>query len=102
MKVALSSSAEKDLLDGFEFYESQQAGLGGYFLDSLYADIDSLGLYGGIHPKLVRGLHRTTGRRFPFSIYYRVADGVATVVGVLDSRQNPARTRAKLSGRTLD
>lgn len=100
MKVALSASAEQDLLDGFEFYESQQVDLGWYFLDSLYADIDSLSLYAGIHPRPVGGLHRTTGRRFPFSIYYRVADNVSTVVGVLDSRQNPAGIRAKLSGRT--
>lgn len=97
MKVALSSGAEEDLLDGFQFYEAQQQNLGGYFLDSLYADIDSLALYAGIHPKPFGGLHRTTGRRFPFSIYYRVADNVATVVGVLDSRQNPSRIRAKLS-----
>jgi hypothetical protein len=75
------------LLDGFEFYESQQLDLDWYFLDSLYADIDSLGLYAGIHPKPLGGLHWTTGRRFPFSIYYRVADDVTTAVGVLDIRE---------------
>ena len=100
MKGVLSASAEEVLHVGFEFYESQQLNLGWYFLDSLYADIDSLGLYAGIHPKSVGGLHRITGRRFPFSIYYRVADNVATVVGVHASRQNPAGIRAKLSGRT--
>jgi plasmid stabilization system protein ParE len=100
MKVFLSTSAERDLLDGFEFYEKQQKRLGWYFLDSLYADIDALVLYGGIHAKPVGGLYRTTGRRFPFSIYYSVKDDVVTVIGVLDSRQNPAGIRAKLSGRS--
>ena len=99
MKVKLSASAEEDLLDGFQFYERQQRHLGEYFLDSLFADIDSLILFAGIHPKPFGDLHRTTGRRFPFSIYYRVSKDIATVVGVLDSRQNPARIRAKLSGR---
>jgi energy-converting hydrogenase A subunit M len=33
MKVALSASAEEDLLIGFESYESQQLDLGWYFLD---------------------------------------------------------------------
>ncbi|MDI1244973.1 MAG: type II toxin-antitoxin system RelE/ParE family toxin [Rhodoferax sp.] len=98
MKVALSAGAEKDLLDGFEFYEVQQESLGWYFLDSLYADIDSLSLYAGVHPKPIGAFHRTTGKRFPFSIYYQVNDDVATVVAVLDSRQNPKRIRAKLSG----
>lgn len=100
MKVALTASAEEDLLDGFHFYERQQPHLGEYFLDSLFADIDALTVFAGIHPKSYQDLHRTHGSRFPFSIYYRYADGTATVVGVLDSRQNPARIRAKLSGRS--
>jgi hypothetical protein len=99
MKIALSSSAEQDLLNGFEFYESQQENLGWYFLDSLFADIDSLALYAGVHHKPFKGVYRTTGRRFPFSIYYRIVAETATVIGVLDSRQNPAGIRSKLSGR---
>lgn len=99
MKVALSSSAEEDLIDGFNFYERQQQNLGEYFLNSLFADIDSLTLFAGVHPKPFGNFHRTSGRRFPFSIYYRIEGDVATVFGVLDSRQNPDRIRAKLSGR---
>jgi plasmid stabilization system protein ParE len=98
MKVALSASAETDLLEGFAFYELQQENLGWYFLDSLYADIDALGLYGGIHPKFLNSLHRTMAKRFPFTIYYRVDDEVVTDIAVLDSRQDPRRIRAKLSG----
>jgi len=100
MRVFLSASAEQDLLDGFAFYELQEKSLGWYFLDSLYADIDSLALYGGIHAKPFNKLYRTTGRRFPFSIYYTVTEDVVTVIGVLDSRQNPAGIRAKLTSRS--
>lgn len=49
MKVRIRPSAESDLIDGFAFYEKQGTGLGSYFLDALFADIDSLTLYGGIH-----------------------------------------------------
>jgi hypothetical protein len=45
MKIELLDSAEKDLLDGFKFYERQSRGLGDYFLDSLFSDIESLYLY---------------------------------------------------------
>ena len=48
MKVEILDKAEDDLVDGFRFYEAQQSGLGSYFLDSLYSDIDSLSLYAGI------------------------------------------------------
>nr|VFJ91544.1 MAG: hypothetical protein BECKLFY1418B_GA0070995_102620 [Candidatus Kentron sp. LFY] len=37
------------MADGFRFYERQAEGLGDYFLDSLWSDIHSLRLYGGIH-----------------------------------------------------
>lgn len=45
MQLRILASAEQDLLDGYEFYESQQESLGAYFLDSLFSDIDSLTLY---------------------------------------------------------
>lgn len=97
MKVSISTGAEQDLLNGFEFYEVQQENLGWYFLDSLYSDIDSLELFAGIHPKRFGGLYWTTSKRFPFSIYYRLTDDTATVVAVLDSRQNPVKTRTRLT-----
>ena len=36
MKIRILSAAETDLEEGYRFYESQQAGLGSYFLDSLF------------------------------------------------------------------
>ena len=41
MQVRIARSAETDLLEGYAFYEQQQAGIGEYFLDSLFADIDA-------------------------------------------------------------
>jgi len=61
VKVRIRPSAEDDLSDGFAFYEKQEPGLGAYFLDSLFADIDALALYGGIHRR-VYGSHRLLAR----------------------------------------
>lgn len=96
MRVQITRSAETDLLEGYAFYEQQQAGIGDYFLDSLFADIDALALFGGIHPKTDGRLHRTLAKRFPFAIYYDVQDGLATVIAVLDCRQNPASITERL------
>ncbi len=49
MRIRILDEAEQDLVDGAQFYEMQEPGLGEYFLDSLYSDIDSLQLYAGIH-----------------------------------------------------
>jgi len=67
MKIRILSQALADLDGGYQFYERQAEGLGNYFLDSLFSDIDSLVLYGGIHRK-VFGYHRLLSKRFPYAM----------------------------------
>ncbi|SDB24705.1 hypothetical protein SAMN05660653_01156 [Desulfonatronum thiosulfatophilum] len=57
MNIRILDEAEQDLVDGFRFYDLQETGMGDYFLDSLFSDIDSLRLYGGIH-SVSFGYHR--------------------------------------------
>jgi len=71
VKVVILDSAKEHLIEGFSFYEPQNPGLGSYFLDSLFADIDSLTIYAGIHP-FSNGYQRCLSRRFPFAIYYLI------------------------------
>jgi plasmid stabilization system protein ParE len=101
MKIKLLSSALDDLSEGRSFYEKQGEDLGEYFFDSLFSDIDSLTLYGGIHPKFF-GYHRMLSKRFPYAIYYKLEEGSVVVVGrVLDLRRDPKKIRQSLkSGRT--
>ena len=96
MQVLLSARAEEDLLAGHAFYERQQAGLGAYFLDALFADIDALQLFAGIHIKPFGRFHRSLAKRFPFAIYDDFDGEAATVVAVLDCRQNPASIKNRL------
>ena len=49
MKIKILNSANHDLIDGYWFYEKQAEGLGAYFLDTLFSDIDSLKIYAGVH-----------------------------------------------------
>ncbi|MFP5381505.1 MAG: type II toxin-antitoxin system RelE/ParE family toxin [Gammaproteobacteria bacterium] len=99
--VRIGPSAERDLLVGFEFYESQSEGLGQYFLDSLFSDIDALTLHAGIHGKPLAGLHRSLSRRFPFAIYYDFDGHTAVVLAVLDCRGNPRSIRGTLGARRM-
>jgi hypothetical protein len=78
MRIVNLSSALDDLARGFAFYEEQEPGVGHYFLESIFSDIDSLCLYAGIHRK-VFGFHRLLSRRFPYAIYYSVGEGTVFV-----------------------
>lgn len=95
MRIKILSSAVGDLRAGQHFYESQGEGLGVYFLDSLFSDIDSLLLYCGIHPK-VFGYHRLLSKRFPYAVYYSVDEDVIVVRRMLDLRRDPERIRQSL------
>lgn len=96
MKIRILGSASQDLVDGYSFYEKQAAGVGAYFLDSLYSDIDSLTVSAGIHSVHFGHYHRLLSKRFPFAVYYRVENQTALVYAVLDCRRNPAWIRKKL------
>ena len=95
MKIEILDEAQEDLVGGFRFYEAREVGLGSYFLDCLFSDIDSLLLYAGIH-QIIFGYHRCLSKRFPFAIYYDVEGELIRVHGVLDCRRNPSWIRKRL------
>ena len=95
MKIKILSSAVEDLYDGRLFYGRQGDGLGEYFFDTLFSDIDSLALYAGIHIKIF-GYHRLLSRRFPYAVYYKIDGDIVVVYRVLDLRRHPARIRESL------
>ena len=43
MRVRILTSAFNDLVAGREFYDKQGEGLGDYFFDSVFSDIDEIG-----------------------------------------------------------
>lgn len=96
MKIKILASASQDLIDGYLFYDKQSEGIGGYFLNTLFSDIDSLIINAGIHPIYFERYHRLLSKRFPFAVYYRVENGVVLIYAVLDCRRNPAWIRKRL------
>ncbi|HBG92357.1 MAG: hypothetical protein A3J81_06905 [Nitrospirae bacterium RIFOXYB2_FULL_43_5] len=95
MKIRILESASQDLIDGFHFYDKQSVGLGSYFIDALFSDIDSLQIYAGIH-SIYFGYHRMLSKRFPFAIYYKLSDTEALVYAILDCRRNPVWIKKQL------
>ena len=95
MTIELLDEAKDDLFAGHHFYEDQSPGLGAYFPDSLFADVDSLFLYAGSH-RVVYGSHRALAARFPYAIYYRVEADVVRVRAIIDCRRSPRWIRRRL------
>jgi hypothetical protein len=95
MTIRILDEAEQDLIDGYFFYEKQLKGLGGYFLDSLYSDIDSLLLYAGIHVKFIK-YFKMLSKRFPYAVFYTIDSQVVYIWAVLDCRQDPLKVIDRL------
>ena len=99
-RVIILVDAAKDIEAARDFYEAQEAGVGGYCVDSLLADIESLGLFSGIHP-LHFEFHRMLAGRFPFGIYYREHGDETQVFAVLDLRRDPSWIRKEIGKRAV-
>ncbi len=88
--IVITEPAKRDLEDGYWFYESQQQGLGDYFLSSLQSDIDSLIVFAGVHAKPYQNkVFRSLSRIFPYAVFYCVTGHTAQVLAVLDTRRDP-------------
>jgi plasmid stabilization system protein ParE len=97
-QVVVLEDAAEDIEAARDFYEVQQSGIGEYCVDSLLADIESLGRLSGIHP-IHFDFHRMLATRFPFGIYYREQGDKTQVFAVLDLRRNPNWVRKELKQR---
>jgi hypothetical protein len=93
--VEVLDYAEQDLRAGIHFYQRRERWLGEYFFDTLCADIEALALLAGIHHRAGR-YYRSLSKRFPFAIYYTVADETVKVWAILDCRRNPAWIKQQL------
>lgn len=97
MRIEILDEAQEDLIQGFRFYEGRETGLGTYFLDCLFSDIDSLLVHAGIH-QIVYGYHRSLSKKFPFAIYYSLTGEMIRAHAILDCRRNPFWIRTRLTG----
>ena len=96
MEIKVSDIATEDLIRGYNFYESQEAGVGDYFLDSLWSSIDSLVLYYGIQEIFHRKYYRMLSTTFPYAIYYTYDSDTIYVASVQDVRRKPAFNSTRL------
>ena len=99
MRIEILSTAEDDLVDGYHFYEDQKEGIGDYFLNTMFAEIDSLYLFSGTH-KMIWSRYRMLSKTFPFGIFYTITDDLVQVRAVLDLRRRPSWIRRRAQRRS--
>jgi plasmid stabilization system protein ParE len=91
LRVNVRPAAQHDLDEAARWYESHRAGLGDEFLDEFLATTSRIGEAPLAYPEIGRAARRAMLRRFPFGVFYRIADDSVVVVAVMHSSRHPRR-----------
>lgn len=87
--VGFRPTANQDLLATVVWYESQQAGLGGRFLEEVDPIIQRIEDSPDQFPTVYRDVRRALMSRFPFGVFFRTLEDQSIVIAIVDLRRNP-------------
>lgn len=89
MRLDITSAAEQELDEAFEWYQRQYAGLEQQFMAEFRAAVRRINarpeLYRAIQPGIRRGLLH----RFPYSLFYEVDTDVLRILAVAHQHRRP-------------
>ena len=91
MKARFLSTAELELKQAMEFYETAQEGLGAEFLAEIEAAVSLIEAHPLAWTALSSRIRRCRTSRFPFGLLYRVRSDELLIVAVMDLRRDPKR-----------
>lgn len=90
LDVVFRPQAEDDALEVRQWYESKRLGLGQEFGRELHRIIERIAAGPLVFPRVHGEIRRAVLSRFPYAVYFRVADP-AVVVLAIHGRQHPSR-----------
>jgi plasmid stabilization system protein ParE len=91
--LLLAPEAETDVAEAYEWYEVRRRGLGEEFLSCVDAALSGILRDPDLHAIAFSNCRRVLVRRFPYAVFYEVADGLVTVYGVLHTARDSAKWR---------
>jgi plasmid stabilization system protein ParE len=90
MKIAFLPAAQSELDDAFSWYEDQAVGLGYEFLDELDQTLRLIATFPALHPLVDKKLRRCLVNRFPYGVFYGIADNTIIVIAIAHLKRKPS------------
>ena len=87
----LTEEAKKDVSEAFTFYESEQAGLGVYFLTQLDTCLNSISENPLKYPNKRGNFKEALIHKFPFLVVFEPVEGNLLVYAVFHTSKNPKK-----------
>lgn len=91
LRLLIEPEAEADVVAAFEWYESQNPGLGSEFLAELAFVLEGIESNAEQFPLVGRRTRRALVRRFPFGVFYVIEPDMIAVTACMHSRRDPRR-----------
>ena len=82
--------AERDIQSAYDWYESQEPGLGEEFLKAAWKRLDAIRDFPESCPIIYRDVRRAVVSRFPYLVFYVVRPTQVSVLTLLHSSRSPA------------
>lgn len=88
-EIIIRPEAERDLSEGFNWYEDKRKGLGHDFLLQVDAGIRFLERTPLAFPEKYKGVRCQLIKRFPYKIFYQVEDSKVVILAVIHAGRDP-------------
>lgn len=85
----------EELDEAYNWYESQQPGLGDDFLDCVDEILNRICQIPESFPVVYRDVRRAVVQRFPYVVYYRIVSSRVVVTAVFHGRRDPKVWQAR-------
>lgn len=99
-RLVVRPPAEVGIRDAADWYEDEEIGLGGQFVDELRDVLHRLNALPTQFPEVGRGARRALLKRFPYAIYFLVRgegdERALIILAVLHQRRSPSVWRSRV------
>jgi plasmid stabilization system protein ParE len=89
LPLTLRAAARAEFDEAFDWYETQQPGLGVTFASRIHEAFDRISAGPALYPVVFGDVRRAVVRRFPYAIFFRVRPQRIVVLAVFHGSRDP-------------
>ncbi|HRG47631.1 MAG TPA: type II toxin-antitoxin system RelE/ParE family toxin [Leptospiraceae bacterium] len=95
-KYKLNRDAENDLNEAFDWYESEQAGVGDKFLTKVIEKLNEISKKPNKYSIYYKNVRKASVKVFPFYIIYTTKENFISIIGIWHKSRNPAKLQERM------
>jgi plasmid stabilization system protein ParE len=95
MRVDFLDAARDEVGNAVDWYDQQQEGLGGEFLNELRLTTERIKEFPGAWPRSSRNSRRCRMSRFPYAVVYQLFDDRISIIAVMHLSRKPGHWQSR-------